>query len=187
MTYTLAIVDDGLLDLTRFKTPNAWNEFYKKEALGVRTWDIYDDVIGAYSGSISQVFSIGGDEDLNSGKSRKAKRFKPVVIYLGPFVLEKGASKLHKILMPNYIGSVRTMVVAGDNGNAAYGSSEKTTSVKKPLMILASLPRKLSPKEIVRIPVTVFAMDKKIKNVEIKLKPNASFKIIGQNSQKLYF
>jgi len=26
MTYTLAIVDDGLLDLTNFKTPDPWNE-----------------------------------------------------------------------------------------------------------------------------------------------------------------
>ncbi|MBE9489362.1 MAG: hypothetical protein IMY67_03630, partial [Bacteroidetes bacterium] len=27
MTYTIAMVEEGLLDLTRFKTPNAWNEF----------------------------------------------------------------------------------------------------------------------------------------------------------------
>ncbi|MEO8254633.1 MAG: MG2 domain-containing protein, partial [Flavobacterium sp.] len=44
MTYTIAIVDEGLLDLTRFKTPNAWDSFYVREALGVKTWDIYDDV-----------------------------------------------------------------------------------------------------------------------------------------------
>ncbi|MGC1632851.1 MAG: MG2 domain-containing protein, partial [Gelidibacter sp.] len=51
MTYTIAIVEEGLLDLTRFKTPNAWDEFYARESLGVKTWDIFDDVIGAYSGS----------------------------------------------------------------------------------------------------------------------------------------
>ena len=37
MTYTLAIVDDGLLDLTNFKTPDPWNDFYAREALGIRT------------------------------------------------------------------------------------------------------------------------------------------------------
>jgi len=61
MTYTIAMVEEGLLDLTRFKTPNAWEAFYKREALGVKTWDIFDDVIGAYSGSIDQVFAIGGE------------------------------------------------------------------------------------------------------------------------------
>jgi uncharacterized protein YfaS (alpha-2-macroglobulin family) len=47
MTYTLAIVDEGLLDLTRFKTPDAWSRFYAREALGVKTWDLYDQVMGA--------------------------------------------------------------------------------------------------------------------------------------------
>ena len=40
MTYTLALVDEGLLDLTRFKTPDPWNRFYAREALGVKTWDL---------------------------------------------------------------------------------------------------------------------------------------------------
>ena len=30
MTYTVAIVEDGLLNLTRFKTPNPWNTFFSK-------------------------------------------------------------------------------------------------------------------------------------------------------------
>ena len=50
MTYTLAVVDDGLLDLTNFKTPDPWNVFYAREALGIRTWDMYDFVMGAYAG-----------------------------------------------------------------------------------------------------------------------------------------
>jgi hypothetical protein len=90
LTYTIAVVDEGLLDLTRFKTPNAWDSFYVREALGVKTWDIYDDVIGAYGGKINQIFSIGGDQDLGGGKAKKANRFKPVVLYYGPFKLEKG-------------------------------------------------------------------------------------------------
>src|SRR5690606_34632295 len=48
MTYTLAIVDEGLLDLTSFKTPQPWPHFYAKEALGVKSWDMYDEVLGAF-------------------------------------------------------------------------------------------------------------------------------------------
>ncbi|AOW21132.1 alpha-2-macroglobulin family protein [Urechidicola croceus] len=187
MTYTLAIVDDGLLDLTRFKTPNVWNEFYKREALGVKTWDIYDDVIGAYGGSIEQVFAIGGDEDAGAGKKKKANRFKPVVTYLGPFVLQGNQTKSHTIKMPKYIGSVRTMVIAGDNTKEAYGSVQETTPVKKPLMVLASLPRKLSPGEKVTLPVTVFAMEDKVKNATISLKLDDKIKIIGNKTQSVSF
>ncbi|MGX7667242.1 alpha-2-macroglobulin family protein [Flavobacterium pedocola] len=187
MTYTIAVVDEGLLDLTRFKTPNAWDNFYVREALGVRTWDIYDDVIGAYGGKVNQVFSIGGDEDLGGGKAKKANRFKPVVLYFGPFKLEKGQTKTHQLKLPKYIGSVRTMVVAANSEASAYGSAEKATPVRSPLMTLASLPRKISPSEKVTVPVTVFAMEKHVKNVTVQLKTSNGIRVIGQPVQKASF
>ncbi|VAV82782.1 alpha-2-macroglobulin domain-containing protein [hydrothermal vent metagenome] len=187
MTYTVAIVDDGLLDLTRFKTPNGWDVFYAREALGVKTWDIFDEVVGAYTGSVDQIFEIGGDGNATVGKKKKANRFKPVVKYIGPFELEAGETKSHSIKIPKYIGSVRTMVVSGDNINAAYGSVEKTTPVKKPLMVLATLPRKLSPGEKVTLPVTVFAMEDKIKTVSINLKLSKGISVVGKKTQTLSF
>ncbi|PQJ68607.1 alpha-2-macroglobulin family protein [Polaribacter butkevichii] len=187
MTYTLAVVEEGLLDLTRFKTPNAFDVFYAREALGVKTWDIFDDVIGAYSGSVDQVFAIGGDGSAAKGKNRKANRFKPVVKYLGPFYLGKGKTASHKITLPNYIGSVRTMVVAGDVNKEAFGNAEKAVPVKKPLMVLATLPRKLSPKEKVTLPITIFAMDKKVKNVTIQVKTSNGISVIGNKTQNINF
>ena len=187
MTYTIAIVDEGLLDLTRFQTPNVWDEFYKRQALGVKTWDIYDDVIGAYSGSIDQVFAIGGDGSAAAGKNKKANRFKPVVKYLGPFHLNAGDTQVHKVKLPNYIGAVRTMVVAGNNTTEAYGSTDKSVQVKKPLMVVASLPRKLSPGEKVTLPVTVFAMESKVKNVSVSLKLSDGIKVLGEQTQSLTF
>ncbi|NRR91248.1 Ig-like domain-containing protein [Winogradskyella undariae] len=187
MTYTIAVVEEGLLDLTRFKTPNAWDSFYAREALGVKTWDIFDDVIGAYSGSIDQVFAIGGDGSAAGGKNKKANRFKPVVTYLGPFLLDKGQTKIHQLKMPNYIGAVRTMVIAGNNTTEAYGSAEKSVPVRKPLMVLATLPRKLSPGEKVTLPVTVFAMENKVKNVKLSLKLSDGITVKGSATQSLKF
>ncbi len=187
MTYTIAMVEEGLLDLTRFKTPNAWDEFYTREALGVKTWDIFDHVIGAYSGSIDQVFAIGGDGNAAKGKNKKANRFKPVVTFLGPFELEPGGRASHKLKMPNYIGAVRTMVVAGNNTTEAYGSTDKSVEVKKPLMVLATLPRKLSPGEKVTLPVTVFAMEPKMKQVNLKLNLSDGISVVGNAAKQLSF
>jgi uncharacterized protein YfaS (alpha-2-macroglobulin family) len=187
MTYTLAVVDEGLLDLTRFKTPNAWTSFFAKEALGVRTWDIYDDVIGAYGGKVNQVFSIGGDEDMGGGKAKKANRFKPVVIYLGPYTVGAGQTRTHTITLPQYIGSVRTMVVAANTDLGAYGMAEKATPVRSPLMLLASLPRKVTPGEKVTLPVTLFAMENNVKNVTLTVKTNNGFKVVGPATQAVTF
>ncbi|CAA6801785.1 MAG: FIG00908368: hypothetical protein [uncultured Aureispira sp.] len=182
MTYTLAIVDEGLLDLTRFKTPNLWEHFYKKEALGVRTWDMYNSVLGTYE--LNQMLAIGGGSGEDDA-SKKANRFKPVVRFIGPFHLKKGATTEHVIDLPNYVGSVRTMLVAAEAG--AYGKAEKTTPVRKPLMVLGTLPRVLSPKEEVQLPVTVFAMEAQIKKVKVKIETNALLKIKGAKEQEIQF
>lgn len=171
MTYTIAMVDEGLLDLTRYKTPDPWDNFYAREALGVRTWDMYDLVLGAYGGKLQSLLSIGGDENAAAGGAKsKANRFKPVIRFLGPFFLDKGKTASHEVELPPYVGSVKTMVVAGNDG--AYGSAEKATPVRKPLMILATLPRVLGPDETVQLPVTVFAMENNVKNVTITVTPN---------------
>src|SRR5690606_8175580 len=62
MTYTLAMVDEGLLGLTNFHAPDAHQYFYKREALGVRTWDLFDMVVGGYGASLERVLSIGGSD-----------------------------------------------------------------------------------------------------------------------------
>ncbi|WP_026977104.1 alpha-2-macroglobulin family protein [Flavobacterium tegetincola] len=187
MTYSIAVVDEGLLDLTRFKTPNAWDSFYARAALGVKTWDVYDDIIGAYGGKVNQIFAIGGDQSMIGGKAKKANRFKPVVLYYGPFVLEKGKATTHTLQLPKYVGSVRTMVVAASTSKSAYGAAEKTTPVRSPLMVLASLPRKISPGERVRLPVTIFTTEGKIKNVNVSLKMSKGLRVVGSATQNISF
>ena len=185
MTYTLAIVDDGLLDLTNFKTPDPWNEFYAREALGIRTWDMYDDVLGASGGRYSSLFSTGGDASLKPADA-KANRFKPVVKFIGPFYLAKGKQQTHTLKFPMYVGSVRAMVVAGQDG--AYGNAEKTAFVRTPLMLLSTLPRVLSTQEEITVPVNVFAMENQVKNVTVSLEASgAGVQITGNRQQSLTF
>ncbi|MCU0369944.1 MAG: MG2 domain-containing protein [Bacteroidales bacterium] len=184
MTFTIAVVDDGLLDLTRFKTPDPHSVFYAREALGVKTWDMFDLVLGAYGGRLGKVLAIGGDEEAMLAKNKKAQRFIPVVRYAGPFSLNKGEKKEIRLHMPNYVGSVRTMVIAGKDG--AYGNVEKTTPVRKPLMVLATLPRVLGPGEEVELPVSVFAMNDDIKEVEVKIDVDEML-VPAVSSQRLSF
>jgi len=128
---------------------------------------------------------VGGDGDGNAGKSLKANRFKPMVVFLGPFYLNPGQEKSHSIKIPNYVGSVRVMVVAENHG--AYGSAEKTVAVRKPLMVLATLPRVLGPGENVYLPVNIFAMENHVKNVKIEVEVNDLLTIDGSKTQSISF
>lgn len=183
MTYTVAVVDEGLLDLTRYQTPDAWNRFYAREALGVKTWDLYDQVMGAFGARMEHLLALGGDAEMKSKEDdAKANRFKPVVKYFGPFTLDGGSNE-HKFIMPQYIGSVKTMVVAGYEG--AYGKTEKATPVRKPLMVLATLPRVLGPEETVRLPITLFKSEKNINNVKVSVKVSGPVSIADDASRTI--
>jgi uncharacterized protein YfaS (alpha-2-macroglobulin family) len=185
MTYTIALVDEGLLDLTRFKTPDPHSIFYAREGLGVKTWDLFDQVLGAWGGNLERILSIGGDGSINKNLNpAKANRFKPVVKFMGPYYLAKGENKTHKFTLPQYIGSVRAMVIAGQDG--AYGFAEKAVEVKKPLMVLATLPRVIGPGESFTLPVNIFATNNNLKNVSVQLQ-SSNLIVNGLKTQQLSF
>lgn len=185
MTYVVAIVDEGLLDLTRFKTPNPHDAFYAREALGVKSFDLFDQVIGAWGGNLERILTIGGDNEAGGGKQKTANRFKPIVKFLGPFHLNRNQTQKQSFTLPSYIGSVRAMVIAAHKGS--YGAAEKAVAVKKPLMMLATMPRVLGPGETIKLPVTVFAMENNIRKVNISLQANPFLEVVGGNAQSINF
>jgi len=194
MTYTVAIVDNGLLGLTRFRTPDPWHHFYQRQALGVTTWDVYDDVAGAYGAVLDRLLAVGGDgegvaaeEEAGApepGESR-AKRFPPMVRFLGPFTLAAGETRAHEVDIPQYLGSVRAMVVAGHKG--AFGHTEADVYVRKPLMVLPTLPRVVGPEELIDLPVAVFALEDHIKDVTVTVKVTGPVALDGPAEQRVTF
>ncbi len=179
MHYTIAIVDEGLLDLTRFKTPQVWEYFNKKRALGVHTWDVYDDVINSFSGKFDNVYSVGGDDEGGGTNIAKANRFKPTVKFLGPFYLAAGEKATHTFKIENYVGSVRAMVVAREG--RAFGKEEHTSKVGKPLMLQSNAPRVLTPGDKLKIPVTLFANEKAKLPIKVSMKANEFLSVANPN------
>lgn len=186
MAYTLAIVDEGLLDLTRYKTPELYKHFYSKQSLGVKTWDLYDHILNGYGADIERLISIGGDGEIaKEAATAKANRFVPVVHFSGPHYIGAGESKTHNLQMPNYIGAVKVMVVA--RNNIAYGSTEKSVPVKSELMVLPTLPRVLAPGETLSLPVSVFSMNDKVKDVKVNLSSSNNIQLLNGDTQSLSF
>lgn len=185
MTYTLAVVDEGLLGLTRFETPNPWNHFYAREALAVRTFDLYDDVLGAFGAAMERMLAIGGDEAGVQAQGRRANRFPPMVRFLGPFRLAARATARHEVEIPQYVGAVRVMVVAGRD--SAFGAAEKSAFVRRPLMLLATLPRVVGPDESVALPVSVFALEPSVRDVAVSVATRGPLEVAAEAKQALRF
>jgi alpha-2-macroglobulin len=186
MDYTLAVVDEGLLGLTGFRTPNLHTEFYKREALGVSTWDLFDEVAGAYGGQLDRLLALGGSDATDATKSDEGKsRFPPVVRFFGPFSLKAGEKRVHTVQLPQYVGAVRVMVVAGDGG--AYGSADKSIFVRQALMILPTLPRVIGPDEQFSLPVSVFTSEASIKSVKLEVQLDSRFNPVADAVTQIAF
>jgi len=183
MTYTLAVVDEGLLNLTNHKTPDPYKGFYAKQALGVTTYDLYNQVISRLPGSLLSMLRMGGSDAVQPEAARRAMRFKPVVTHLGPFNLESGKEAKHSIDMPAYIGAVRVMVVAAHEN--AYGSTEKLATVSNPVMVLGTLPRQLGPGDRLSIPVTIFTDNDRAGNIELSMQSDPHIRFTGSNKQSI--
>lgn len=185
--YTVAVVDEGLLDLTRFKTPDPWGYYYRKEALMVRSYDLFDQVIGANWGDIYKKFSIGGGmarmDGMDLTSPVKTRRFKPVCMFAGPKLTGPNGRGEVEFTMPDYIGSVRIMVVAAKEER--FGNAEKSVPVKTPLMAMPSLPRVLGPGDEIVMPVTVFAMEDGIGTAEVGVEVEGVLEIISDRKVAL--
>ncbi len=186
MAYTLAVVDEGLLDLTRYRTPELYNHFFSKQSLGVKTWDLYDHILNGYGAEIERLISIGGDGEIaKEAATAKANRFVPVVHFSGPHYISAGERKTHNLKMPNYVGAVKVMVVA--RNDKAYGSTDRSVPVKSELMILPTLPRVLAPGETLSLPVSVFSMNDNVKDVKVNLSASNNIKLLNGDVQSLTF
>jgi uncharacterized protein YfaS (alpha-2-macroglobulin family) len=108
-----------------------------------------------------------------------------VVKYLGPYYLKAGETKKHSIRMAQYIGSVKTMVVAA--GKGSYGNAETVTPVKQPLMVMATLPRVAGPGESIKLPVNVFAMQENMGDVSVSVETSGMLQIAGAKNKTVSF
>ncbi len=193
---TIAVVDEGLLSLTNFRSPDPWGFFYRKIIHSVISFDNYGFVSGLPQGDPYKSFLIGGDLAARAAMERdlrkrrklseltdNKKRFKPVCMYSGILETDENGYLKHEFTMPEYIGAVRIMAVVV-NGKT-YDSAEKTVPVKENLMVKATFPRFLNTGNKFSIPVEIFKDKdvKGIKNVDVSIETDSRIEISGSGKK----
>jgi uncharacterized protein YfaS (alpha-2-macroglobulin family) len=147
---TFAAVDEGILQITGFKTPDPYSYFYQKRALEINAYDLYPLLFPEIKGRLS---STGGDGfDLSKRVNPiQNKRVKLLAYWSG--ITAAGGETEFEFDVPAFSGQVRMMAVT-HKGNA-FGSAEATMVVADPLVVSTALPRFLSPGDTAVVPVTI--------------------------------
>ncbi len=184
MAYTLALVDEGLLGLTNYSAPDPFKYFYQRQALQVKTWDLYKDVVGAYSGELHGLLPVGGsDAQSDDEKGKKNRRFPPLVQFIGSFKLAAGEKRSHPVTLPMYLGAVRVMLVAEDG--SAYGKAEQEVVVRDDISVFPTLPRVMRTNEQAQVPVELFNNTAEPAPVQISLQVDDTRVQVAQTTQQL--
>lgn len=180
---TLAAVDNGVLQVSDFKTPDPYNYFYQKKALNVQAYDMYPLLFAEVRARLS---STGGDGDLELEKRinpMPAKRVKIVSYWSGIKKTGGSGTAEFEFDVPQFSGELRLMAVAYKD--ESFGNAEATMTVADPVVLSAALPRFLSPGDTALLPLTITNTTTKAANGQATVKADGPFKIIGNAAQNI--
>ncbi|WP_336517412.1 alpha-2-macroglobulin [Pollutibacter soli] len=149
---TLAVVDEGVLQVTDMKTPDPYHWFYQKRKLTTTSYDLYPLLFPELRARLS---STGGDgiEMKKRTNPMPAGRIKVVSYWSGIRKTGSNGEARFDVAIPGFSGSLRMMAVAYKD--ETFGSAEQQMRVADPLVISTGLPRFLSPGDTISLPVTI--------------------------------
>src|SRR5690606_11453477 len=160
---TVAAVDEGILQLTRFRSPDPLSQIITKRGLGVKTFETLGWTMLSMPQGNSR--STGGGEDL--GAAGRVQPVKPVALYSGVVEVPKDGKVKVKFDVPQYQGRLRVMAVTADAKRV--GHAEATVLVRDPITLQTTLPRFLSAQDRVETPVFLTNRSGKPQDVTVSL------------------
>jgi hypothetical protein len=161
---TVAVVDEGILSLTRFQSPDPLQTLFTKRALGVQTYETLGWTLLIPPAGASR--STGGDEG-GEGAAGRVQPVKPVALWSGVLPVPSNGKLRVPFKLPQYRGAVRVMVVT--SGPKRIGHAAAQVLVRDPLVLQATLPRFLSQGDEIQIPVFVTNLSGKAQEVKVSL------------------
>ncbi len=144
---TIAAVDEGILQVRNFQTPDPYGFFYQKIGLGVNSYSLYPYLFPELKVQPHR-YGGGGEADkaydlLKRTNPMRAKRVKLLAYWSGILKTNSRGEVSYDFDIPEFSGTVRIMACAYKD--QAFGSAESKVVVSDPIVINAGLPRFLSP------------------------------------------
>ena len=181
---TIAAVDEGILQVKNFRTPDPYDYFYQKVALSVGSYDIYPLLLPEIKLTRN---STGGDA-MSSDQNMRVNpmfvnRIKNVSFWSGILQADDNGNLRYNIDIPQFSGDIRVMAVAYKG--KAFGGSDKHIKVADPIVISTALPRFLSPKDEVVMPVTLSNTTNKDAMTNVSVKVLGALSLSGESVQQI--
>ncbi|WP_170985160.1 alpha-2-macroglobulin [Roseomonas sp. AR75] len=170
---TLAAVDEGILRLTRFRSPDPVEHFLARRRLGLDIRDDYGRLIAPAEGEAA-VLRQGGDELAGSALEIPQRL---VALFVGPVAVGNDGVARVPLDIPDFAGELRLMVVAWDG--ARIGAASKPMTVREQVVAEALLPRFLAPGDEARLPVLLHNIELPAGDIVATLTASGAIELAG--------
>ncbi|UWU32077.1 alpha-2-macroglobulin family protein (plasmid) [Rhizobium sp. WSM1274] len=138
---TVAAVDVGILNLTRYEPPNPEDWYFGQRQLGLEIRDLYGRLIDGSLGATGKL-RTGGDGGAIALQASPPTQ-KLVAFFSGPVKLDAEGKANVSFDIPQFNGTARVMAVAWSKSGVGHGV--KDVIIRDPVVVTASLPKFLAP------------------------------------------
>ena len=183
----IAAVDEGILALTDFQTPNPHDYFYRQRGLKTRTFDLYSGILPEIA-NVTGNSSTGGDGVLQAARRKRLNtgsitRVKPVSLWSGFVKTDRRGQGSVQFKIPQFNGKLRLMAVAF--AGADYGAAEAYLTVREPIVLTPTFPRFLAGGDKLRVPVTLFNGTGEDGEFTVKLQAIGDLQLLSASSTNM--
>ena len=178
-------VDEGILQVARYKTPNPLGQFFAKRSLDVQTLQILNLILPEFSRLMAAAAPGGGGDDAIGSHLNpfKRKRQGPVAYWSGVVDLPAGGSSFHYRVPEGFNGRLRIMAVAATSQR--IGVATGACEVRAPWVLTPNVPAFVAPGDSFSLSVGAFSNLDKASTVRISLEKGSGYTIKGDASASL--
>lgn len=182
----VAAVDEGILQITGFKTPDPFAFFTERRRLSLSTYDLFSQLLPEEQVTASALsVGSGGDAEIRRKHLNpiSVKRVKPVALWSGLVPVGPDGWGVATLDVPEFNGSLRVMAVAW--ADERFGAGSKNVTVKDPLVLTPTLPRFVAPLDRLTMPVEVYNGTGRPADITVKLQIDGKIKSTSGSEQKV--
>lgn len=187
-------IDEGVLQVIKYKTPNPLDYFFRKSALDVYSYQTLDLFLPEFS-VIKEVYGIGGGADGYEAEMQKLLRsnlnpFKrkisePIAFWSGIIDVNE-STRTYTYKIPNdFNGQIRVMSVVVNN--ECLGSTEKSVNVRAQIILSAGCPVVVVPTDVFDVALKVENQKDNLKsaNLNINVSATKNIEIVGDKTKNI--
>lgn len=166
---SIALVDDGVLGMTKYKVPDLLTHFWGMKKLNSEGFDMYDQLIPVEDRA-TEILHPGGDGGMDAfALDGNIQRFKILSLFEGVLYPDERGVIQTELDLPESSTRGRLFVVAASG--RSFGCGETTIEIARDIVTEAGLPRFAAPGDSFTIPVSVFNTSNENRDVKISLVP----------------